>query len=258
MASAPLQGLPLFYNDLTPLSSGVHGDWRMRSIDGAQFLKDVHAVPLLSEEILLAHRSYPIVFASGPEPVPLALMGLNDGVNVVVDDRGMFPDDTYVPAYVRRYPFLLAKLREDSDDLSLCFDPTSEVIGAYDDGDPIFEAGQPSDRTKGILGFCETFETSSQVTAAFSHELSEQKLFTDGEFTVQPDGAGQPYVYRGFQIISEEALKTLRGDVARKWIQNGLMPLIYAHLFSLNLMGEIFAKQKAQGKLPAPNGPLSA
>ncbi|MDB5738467.1 MAG: multidrug transporter [Sphingomonas bacterium] len=258
MASAPLQGLPLFYNDLTPVSSTIHGDWRLRSIDGAMFLKSAHAVPLLSEEILLAHRSYPIVFSTGPDPVPLALMGLNDGVNVVVGDDGMFPSDTYVPAYVRRYPFILAKLRENSDDLSLCFDPTCEVVGPFEDGEQIFEDGQPSERTKAILGFCETFETSSQVTAAFSHELSEQKLFTDGEFTVQPDGVGQPYVYRGFQIISEEALKTLRGDVARKWIQNGLMPLIYAHLFSLNLMGDIFAKQKAQGKLPPANGPLPA
>jgi hypothetical protein len=256
MASAPQQGLPLFYNELTPISSQVHGDWKLRTIEGAKFLTDAHAVPLLAEEFIQASRFYPIVFSLGDSPVPLALMGLNEGVNVVVDERGMFPDDFYVPAYVRRYPFLLARLRPDTDDLSLCVDTTSEIIGQFDDGDPVFENGEPSERTKAILQFCEGVEQASVLTNAFFNDIKEQKLLTDGEFTAQPNGAPQPYVYRGFQIISEDAVKNLRGDVARKWLQNGLMPLIYAHLFSLQRMADIFGKQSLQGKLPAPNGPL--
>jgi hypothetical protein len=256
MASAPQQGLPLFYNDLTPISSQVHGDWRMRGVDGAKFLVGVHAVPLLAEEFIQASRFYPIVFSLGNDPVPLALMGLNEGVNVVVDDNGMFPEDWYVPAYVRRYPFLLARLRPESDDLSLCFDPTSGVIGQFEDGEAIFDGDQPSERTKAILQFCEQVEQASALTGSFFNDVREQKLLTDGEFSAQPTGAPQPYVYRGFQIISEEAVKNLRGDVARKWLQNGLMPLIYAHLFSLQRMADIFGRQSNQGKLPPPNGPV--
>jgi hypothetical protein len=256
MASAPQQGLPLFYNDLTPISNQVHGDWKLRSIEGAKFLTGAHAVPLLVEEFIQASRFYPIVFSLGDTPVPLALMGLNEGVNVIVDERGMFPDDFYVPAYVRRYPFLLARLRPDTDDLSLCVDTTSDVIGQFDDGEAIFDGDQPSERTKAILQFCEQVEQASALTNAFFIDIKEQKLLTDGEFSAQPNGASQPYIYRGFQIISEDAVKNLRGDVARKWLQNGLMPLIYAHLFSLQRMADIFGKQGLQGKLPAPNGPL--
>jgi hypothetical protein len=258
MASAPQQGLPLFYNDLTPISSQVHGDWKLRAIEGAKFLTNAHAVPLLAEEFIQASRFYPIVFSLGDNPVPLALMGLNEGVNVIVDERGMFPDDWYVPAYVRRYPFLLARLRPDSDDLSLCVDPTSEVVGPFEDGDPVFEDGQPSERTKAILQFCEQVEQASALTNAFFNDVKEQKLLTDGEFTAQPNGVQQPYVYRGFQIISEDAVKNLRGDVARKWLQNGLMPLVYAHLFSLQRMADIFGRQAQRGMLPPPNGPMLA
>jgi len=32
--------------------------------------------------------------------------------------------------------------------------------------------------------------------------------------------------------------------------QNGMLPLIFAHLFSLSLIREIFAKQQNQGKGP--------
>jgi len=256
MATAPNQGLPLLYNDLAPISSQAHGDWRIHNVQGAHFLKTVHAVPLLAEEFIAASRFYPIVFSLGAEPVPLALMGLNEGVNTVVDDKGMFPDDYYIPAYVRRYPFLLAKLNPQAEELSLCFDPTSDAIGAFEDGDSLFEDGAPTDRTKQILAFCEQVEQASALTGAFFRDIAEHKLLTDGEFSAQPDGAAQPHIYRGFQIVSEDALKKLRGDVARKWIQSGLLPLIYAHLFSLQRMTDVFGRQLQQGKMPPANPPI--
>lgn len=94
------------------------------------------------------------------------------------------------------------------------------------------------------------------VTTSFIRELGEQKLLIDGEFSAQPNDAPQPYIYRGFQIVSEDALKNLRGDVARKWIQSGMLPLVYAHLFSLQRMADIFGRQSLQGKLPPPDGAL--
>jgi hypothetical protein len=78
----------------------------------------------------------------------------------------------------------------------------------------------------------------------------DHKLLIDGEVAIQPEGADQPFVYRGFQMVSEDKLRELRGDVARKMIQSGLLPLVYAHLFSLSLIRDIFARQMAQGKVP--------
>lgn len=252
MATAPQPGLPLFYNELQPISSSVHGDWRARRIDGAPFLANVHAVPLTVEEFTLAHRYYPIIFSAGDDPVPLALMGLNEGVNVFVDAEGKPTSDVYLPAYVRRYPFMLARLRPDSDELSLCFDPTADAIGQFEEGDPLFEGDQPSQTTKDILGFCEKFEQAGLQTGAFMKELISNKLLIDGEVAIQPEGAQQPFVYRGFQMVNEEALKELRGDVVRKMNQSGLLPLVYAHLFSLSLIREIFARQMQLGKVPVP------
>jgi len=54
-------------------------------------------------------------------------------------------------------------------------------------------------------------------------------------------------------MVSEDAVKNLRGDVARKMIQSGMLPLIYAHLFSLSLVREIFARQMQLGKVPSPS-----
>ncbi len=250
MASAPL---PLFYNGLEPLSSETHATWRVRQQDSAPFLVGQHAVPITTDEFPMVQRHMPIVFSVGEDAIPLALMGLNEGVNVFMGDDGKLTETNfYVPAYVRRYPYMLARLRPDSDELSLCFDPTSEALGAFDEGDVLFENGQPSQTTKAILDFAEQFEQAGARTQAFMNELREQDLLMEGEVTIQADQNQQPFVYRGFQMINEEKLAGLRGDQLRKMSQSGMLPLLYAHLFSLSLMREIFARQVTLGKTPQP------
>ncbi len=260
MASAPANTLPIFYNDLIPLSSQDHADYSMRSSDAAPFLKNQHAVPLTCDEFIVAQRHAPIIFSAGADAVPLLLMGLNEGVNAFMDDDGKLRGPAYVPAYVRRYPWMLAKLRPESDELSLCFDPTSEGVGTFDEGQRLFDNGQPTEQTQGVLKFCEEFEQAAARTSQFVRDLQEMDLFMDGEVAIQSPGIEQPFVYRGFRMVNEEKLREMRGDQLRKINQNGMLPLIYAHLFSLQLMRDLFEAQVSQGKGPIalPDAPEAA
>lgn len=251
---APTQQLPLLYSAVEPLSSNIHGKMKIRTVEKAPVIATTHAIPATVDEFSLLARHYPIIFAVGESPVPLALMGLTEGVNAFMDENGRPLDDSlYVPAYLRRYPFLLARLRPDSDELSLCFDPTSGAVGEFENGEALFEDdGDPSKATKAILEFCEQFETAGQRTAAFIDDLQKSGLLMDGEVAIQPEGATQPFIYRGFRMVDEEKLRELRGDELRKFNQNGLLPLIYAHLFSLSQIRELFTRQVGQGKGPMP------
>jgi hypothetical protein len=76
-------------------------------------------------------------------------------------------------------------------------------------------------------------------------ELTKLDLLMDGEVTIQREGLAQPAVYRGFRMVDEQKLQSLRGDQARKMVQSGLMGLIYAHLFSLSLISPLFERQFA-------------
>ncbi len=202
------------------------------------------------DEFVAAQRFFPIVFSVGDNPVPLALMGLNEGVNVFLDESGRLLGEPYVPAYIRRYPFMLARLRPDAEELSLCFDPQSGIVGEFEEGTPLFVDGEVSETTQAILKFCEEFELSAQRTNAFMTELQTSGLLMDGEAAVQVNGQEQPFIYRGFQMVSEEKMRELRGDELRKMNQNGMLSLIMAHLFSLSLVPDIFSKQVRQGKGP--------
>ncbi|WP_164116779.1 SapC family protein [Sphingorhabdus sp. Alg239-R122] len=252
MASAPQQAsLPVFYKDLVPLNSQEHSSWKSTGLDNAQFMENQHAIPLTVEEFPQAQRHYPIVFSAGDNPVPLILMGMNEGVNVYMDGEGKFSDPVYVPAYVRRYPFMLAKLRPDSEELSLCFDPTAGGLGESKEGDELFDKdGNPTETTQNILKFCENFEQAGQRTSVFMDELKKLDLLMDGEVAIQQDGVEKPFIYRGFQMVNEEKLRELRGDELRKMNQNGMLPLIHAHLFSLQVMREVFSRQVQSGKAP--------
>ena len=248
MATVPPQdtGLPLLYKEIIPLSSQAHATWKARQMKDLALLRGVHALPLTTDEFIAAQRTLPIVFSIGDAPVPLALMGLAEGVNVLLDENDTLVPGTYLPAYARRYPFLLARLNPEGEDLSLCFDPTADLLGDYDEGQPLFEGTEPAPAIKQTLEFCEQLEIAGQRTTQFVKDLKELDLLTDGEVTIQPADAPQPFIYRGFQIVNEEKLRGLRGDQLRKIMQSGMLPLIHAHLFSLSILRELFERQYQQ------------
>ena len=256
--AAPNQNLPLFYRAVEPLNVAQHGKMKVRPVLKMSQVGQTHAIPITVDEFALVQRHYPIVFSVGDNPVPIALMGLNEGVNVFLDQDGRAREpNLYIPAYVRRYPFLLARLRPDTDELSLCFDPSAEAVGNFDEGEPLFDGDEPSGATKSILQFCEQFEAAGQRTAGFVEELKKSDLLMDGEVAIQPEGAEQPFVYRGFRMVDEEKIRELRGDELRKMNQSGMLPLIFAHMFSLSHVRDVFARQVTQGKgpIPAPKQP---
>ena len=247
MASLPAeqsQTLPLFYRSVTPLSWQLHPDWGFDAPRDLSFAATTHAIPLTVDEFVMAQRHYPVIFGSGFAAAPLALVGLAEGRNLYVDGDGKWEAGSYIPAYVRRYPFLLAKLNPQADDLSLCFDDASPYFGP-DKSDKLFDGETPTQTTKTALDFCAQFEEAVTRTRTFMDELEKSDLLIEGEVTIQLAGREQPAQYRGFRMVDENKLREMRGDQARKLAQNGMMGVLYAHLFSLPLIRDLYEKQEA-------------
>jgi len=242
MATQAQPQLPLFYKNLIPLTSDLHAAHGLVTRTELSFARATHAIPLTVDEFVLAQRSYPIVFSDGAESVPLALVGLKEGENLFVDEAGAWRAGAYIPAYVRRYPFMLARLQPDAEVLSLVLDDSAGAI-SEDAPDKLFdEAKEPTEVTKNILTFCEQFEQSIARTKAFMDELAKQGLLMEGQAQIQLPGMEQPATFAGFRMVDEQKLQNIRGDQARKMVQNGMMGLVYAHLFSLSQMRELFAQ----------------
>ena len=190
--------------------STQHGKMKVRAVSTCRRGRQTHAIPLTVDEFALVQRHYPIVFSVGDKPVPIALMGLNEGVNVFLDDDGRPLDpQLYIPAYVRRYPFLLARLRPGQRRAVAVLRSDGGRGRRVRRGRAAVRR-RPAERSdQRHPRFCEQFEAAGQRTAAFMEELTKSDLLMDGEVAIQPEGFEQPFVYRGFRMVDEEKLREL-------------------------------------------------
>jgi hypothetical protein len=231
------QGAPIFYSRPEPLSAAAHAGLGLRRIERPfAFAASSSVVPLIVTEFPQAALSYPIIFA-GEKRQPLAVMGVNQGQNLYVGQEGLFQVGAYIPAYVRRYPFVLAA-DENREKLVVCIDRDAPMIGDLPDIALFDSAGQPTDYTKGCIEFCNNFEIEVRRTESFLELLIELDLFETRTATFaqpSPDGSpsGPPQVVAEFFAVSEEKLRALSDAKLRELLDKGALPQIYAHLTSL-------------------------
>ena len=232
-----ITGNVLFYSQPEPLSPEQHGKMGVKSMDGPfGFAKAGHAVPLTVGEFPPAALTGPIIFV-GDEKMPIAVMGLSAGQNMFLRDDGLFEAGVYVPAYIRRYPFVFAN-DDKAQQMVLCVDVAAEFVVKSNPDLPFFEAdGQASQYTKNCIEFCNNFEMERQRTASFIQILRDLDLFETktASFTPQNEKGepGEPQIIAEYFGISEEKLNALPADKYIELRDNGALAQIQAHLLSL-------------------------
>lgn len=234
-ADPQLSGQVLFYRQPEPLSIERHRTLGVKRVDRPfQFLGESHVVPITVNEFGVASGSYPLIFA-GPQKSPLAVMGARAGDNVFVGLNGDVDPEAYLPAFVRRYPFVFAG--DDSGErLLVCIDRAASMIGENPDV-AFFEGDQPTQYTQDAIEFCKEFERHRRATDEFVRVLVEMDLFEEKSVALtprNPDGSeGQPQKIADYFAVSEEKLNALTADQFIRLRDQGVLGPIYAHLVSL-------------------------
>jgi hypothetical protein len=231
-----ITGNVLFYSRPEPLSKDAHAKIGLRRMDKPfAFAAQSHVVPLTVTEFPIAGLTYPIIFA-GEKHQPLAVMGINAQQNLFISPDGAFEIGAYIPAYIRRYPFVLAN-DSTNQQLVVCIDRDAKMLGDLPDLAFFDEKGEPTDYTKGCINFCNDFETEARRTESFVALLKDLDLFDTRKafYTPQnPDGsAGEQQTIAEYFAVSEEKLKKLPDAKVRELLENGALGQIYAHLMSL-------------------------
>ncbi|MCR5873514.1 SapC family protein [Phenylobacterium sp. J426] len=257
-AGGELTGSVLFYSKPEPLARELHGKLGVKRMDGPfKFAKAGHAIPLTVGEFPLAAVTGPIIFV-GEEKLPIAVMGLNANENMFVQENGLFEPGVYIPAYVRRYPFVFANDTANNQ-MVLCVDRNAEFI--VEGGDlPFFdEKGEPTQYTQQCIEFCNNFEIERQRTMSFVQLLKDLDLFETktAQFTpTNPDGSpAEPQKIAEYFGVSEEKLNKLPTEKLVELRDNGALGQIYAHLLSLvgwdRLIAVAMARQAQQQPVAA-------
>lgn len=244
----------LFYERPVPLNREDHKDLRIKPINSAAFAAKTHSVPLTVLDFAPAARDYPILFGGNSieEAGPLAMLGLEQSENLFVDDEGQWEQGAYVPAFVRRYPFVLAEKPDGSDgaDFTVFLDEAYPGFNA-EEGERLFnEDGSDTDTLKNAVKFLGEFQEHIKRTEAFTKRLRELDLLESR--TVELKDGEETKRINGLFVVSEEKLRKLDEKVAHELLTDGSLGWIYAHLLSLSNVGRLVERmQKRHGAKPA-------
>ena len=242
MAKAPanegnvtVSGNVMFYKNPQPLAKDKHEKFGVKQIDKPfEFMADQHFLPITAPEFGAAAASFPVIFA-GEERNPLAVMGIRTGENLFVTD-GIFRQDYYMPAFARRYPFVLAG-DQANDRFVVCVDESAECVTNKAPAQKFFEKGDASEFTKEAFTFLQNFERDRQATTLMIEKFKELDLFEQKDMHFQGQNAdgspGERQKIADYFAITEERLKTLDEKTLKEFTENGYLAVAHAHMISL-------------------------
>ena len=222
--------LPIFYSRPRPLDATGDRGLSLQSVTNFGFARATNSVLLGAAEYSRAMRNYPIVFTSGEPRVAVAVLGLDGNENLFVGEDGKWREGDYIPAYVRRYPFIFLE-QPGKAELTLCIDEASGLLTQSDDH-LLFESGEPTQLVRNALNFCREFHEQTLASAAFVAELAQRGLLVPNEARIRLN-SGKELTLRDFQIVDEAKFNALPDDVFLDWRRRGWLPLVYAHLMSM-------------------------
>lgn len=229
--------LPLFYKSVELFDSNKHAQLGMLPTpDQFAFAAETNIIPVVVNEITFAMSHYPLVFImeeGATVPALVALVGNGNGKNQFVSATGGWRAQTYIPAWVRRYPFILVNQNAQSPNAALAFDPTSDLLS---DQYPVklLQERQATETLNGILEFQRNMASALEATATAAKALHDAQVLEAAGLTFNsPDGQSEPQTVSGFMVVNEIKLRALSGAALEDLNKANALGLAYAQLFSM-------------------------
>lgn len=220
----------LFYETAVPINLTRHRNLSIERVNYG-FAAKVNSVPLTAVEMPRAAREYTIVFAGADDVTPIAVLGVEGNENVYVEDGTWNAD--YVPAFVRRYPFVFSR-NEEAQQFNLCVDESWIGCNYQGRGERLFdESGERTPYLSEMLSFLENYQANFNRTKAYCRNLKELGLLEPmkADFTL-PDGTKKSLT--GFMAVNRDKLKGLAPEKLSELVQSDELELTYYHLLSMN------------------------
>lgn len=241
------QQQPLFYKKVVPLNKEKHSKLFIEPIEGYEFAKDTNSLYIAAVEFGRVSREYPIVFGQDAqgEIFPVVLLGLKNNQNVFVDDKGKW-DAEYIPAYARRYPFILAGQGDgENQQFAVCIDEGYAGFNTAKEGQALFDSkGEQSPVLKQAVDFLQDYQKHVILTNELCRNINKLGILEPMQANVEMK-SGDKLSLGGFQCVNREKLAGLKPGQLADLVKTGQMELIYAHLFSLNNVTRLMNKMKS-------------
>lgn len=234
---------PLFYKNIVPLNKEMHGDWSIQAVANYKHTSETNSLYIAAIEFIKAANEYPIVFgiAEDDSVFPVVILGLRKNENLYVNKKGEWQAN-YIPAYVRRYPFILATGEQGSDQFTVCIDIDCPGFNDKGKGTALFDKdGNESELLNNSVEFLKEYQNHIQLTTLFCKNIKDLGLLEPMKADVKM-ADGEELSLGGFMGINREKLKALDTDKLVDLVKSDQMELIYAHLTSLGNIDSLMTR----------------
>jgi len=232
----------MFYKNPVAIDRAAHRDLRVKlQAKGFSYATATNSIPLAAVEFANACHEYPIVFVTDDKDggVPVALTGLRANENLFVNDESAW-DAAYIPAFVRRYPFVLQG-NEDSEEFGVLIDAQADGYGA-EDGERLFaEDGSESPMLKEMLELLNQYRAYTQQSGLLMKQLRKLDLLIPRMINVTTRNGGT-LTMDGFSVVDEQRLNELGDADLLALARSGHLASIYAHLISLSNIQKLLVR----------------
>jgi hypothetical protein len=222
----------LIYEQAVPVSQARHGNWYVEVGTDYGFSRSVNSVPLMAVEFASAASEYAIVFAgTGDTVMPAVILGMRGDENLYLTKEGGW-QAKYIPAFVRRYPFVFSS-PDEGKTFTLCIDEKFQGFNQEGKGQKLFsEERKPTPYVENVLKFLQQYQLEFRRTQAFCKKLKDLNLLEPMQAQINFD-SGEKMFLTGFSAVDRARLKTLSATVLAELAQSDELELIYTHLLSM-------------------------
>ena len=227
------------FKSVVPLAVEKHKKKRLKPVADYGFASQQTMCPITAVEFPRVAPIYPIVFLKDDvgDMGAFALLAVPKGKNLFVDGDGSWRA-AYVPASIRRYPFVFGRTNKDDKNLALCIDEDGDHVSETE-GEPLFTGdGKPTEILEKAIEFMKQFQTNHAHTVAICRELERLEMFQGLKAEVRLP-SGKKYDFVGGSIIDEKKLSSVADAEFLEWRKRGWLALIYAHLISLGQIARL-------------------
>jgi hypothetical protein len=254
------QSLPLFYQKLELLDANKHKALTVaKELTELSYAGQTDFIPIAASELSFASRHYPLVFVSEAQdatPTLVAMVGLGDNKNLFVDAKGKWRSGVYIPAWVRRYPFITVKTQDNRD--AVAFDPEAKIFTAKN-GLALFENDKPTVALERILAFQNEFNAAFEQTQSMAKALKEAGVLEPSTLSMGGSDKDKPRrAISGFLVVNEEKLRALDPAALAKLNEANALGLAYAQMLSLANLQSLAAGASAGAVTSKASGQASS
>lgn len=222
----------LIYETAVPVTHSRHGEWSVEVGTDYNFSAKLNSAPLMAVEFPSAAAEYAIVFAgTGDVVMPAAILGVRGDENLYLT-RGGGWQAKYIPAFLRRYPFIFSS-RDEGKTFMLCIDEGFPGFNREGRGEKLFgEEKKPTPYVDNVLKFLQQYQVEFRRTEAFCKRLKDLNLLEPMQAQISLD-SGERMSLTGFSAVSRARLKTLSATVLAELAKSDELELVYTHLASM-------------------------